>query len=163
MVACSSVLHIHLGFIGLFIEEVMREEGLGVLRVRHGVSSFTLFYLVGNLSHNLGSRIITLSKGLFFINIGGSLLIALHLLINRGLPPRMGFWGEVRIYRRSLFRLHSLLSFILMFYFRGFLFGLYLMISLMSGKGGYSFVNQPLELSLVLMGFTLLYTRNLFL
>lgn len=95
LIAYSSVVHTNISFLGLVALRGSGETGSLFLILGHGFSSLVLFYLVGELSHALESRILTNFQGL----LNGSLIISsflrAFLVLNRSMPPSTRFLREL--------------------------------------------------------------------
>lgn len=134
LVAFSSILHINLLFLGLLIRESRgKESGLEII-IRHGFTRAALFFLVGNLRHSRGSRLLYWFKGLFL----GALIIRrclnFHLFLNTGLPPSTRFWAEFNCFLALMPKNKFLLPALYTLFFITFFFTLSLTIRRICGK-----------------------------
>ena len=139
LVAYSSVVHISFLLL-LIICSTSYSKNRGVLLiVFHGYASTLLFYIVGVLYKNWGVRIIYLSNSLWSISAVSSLLVIISFIANAGVPPFIGFFGEVFGILSLLSSTFMFLLFFLVYYILGFYYSLRLGVSLLVGKSPSSF------------------------
>lgn len=97
IVAYSSVVHMRLLFLGVCVFSIVGKVGILILRVRHGIISRGLFFLVRVIYRISSSRSILIKKGL-----GVSLFVLmmfwfLMCRLNMSVPPRVSVFSEILI------------------------------------------------------------------
>lgn len=95
LVAYSSVVHISILVLSLFILHPLNLSVFLILIIFHAFSSPVLFYLVGTLYTLLSTRQLFLLRGTIFLSPLLSLLIILIFLLNVPVPPVPSFLSEV--------------------------------------------------------------------
>jgi NADH:ubiquinone oxidoreductase subunit 4 (subunit M) len=118
----------------LFFSGVGKNSGL-IMIISHGYVSVIIFYLVGEIVHFLGVRIVYYFHRLFFSNYLVSVILAIIILINRGLPLSLSFFSELfGIFSSMLFIKWSILL-LFLYFILSFYYSLYIVIFIFLGKG----------------------------
>lgn len=101
--AYSSIVHIGFVLIRLVLLIKGGKLGAGLMMLSHGYVSTIIFYLIGEVFHKRGSRIINYLGGFFLRSVIFCYIMAIVFLCNRGLPPSISFFSEyvgvVRIFK----------------------------------------------------------------
>lgn len=128
LAANSSVTHINLCLFSLSLINLCLNRGSYLVSLSHGYISTLLFYLVGEIYHYNGRRIlyyilrVTGYSG-FLISI-----IGLIFLRNAGVPPILSFWGELITIIVLINIYVFLLLFFRLYFFFSFYYSIYLII-----------------------------------
>lgn len=149
LIAYSSVVHITSVGLIYVLDSTLATRASLILLTLHGVSSPLMFYIVGQLSSNSGTRNIILLRGIKYslplLYLG--IIMAFYLTVP--IPPCLSFLGE-------LFLFTSLLK---MSYLVALLLGLYLFVSVLFNLlwlrvfFGRSLPNRAMQSSRVLSGY----------
>lgn len=123
--AYSSI--VHMGFVLMRLVLMLKGSklGAGLMMLSHGYVSTMMFYLIGEVFHKRGRRIISYLGGFFLSSVMFCYMMVIVFLCNRGLPPSLSFFSEyvgvVRIFN-VWFGLGALLFvyFFVSFYFSVF-------------------------------------------
>lgn len=104
LIAYSSVAHIGLVIVGVFLLNWTRWMGCIIILIAHGLCSSGLFYLVGILYYRLGSRRLLLVRGCLssipLITLWWFLLVAANIAA----PPTPNLAGEILIFMARIRR-----------------------------------------------------------
>jgi NADH:ubiquinone oxidoreductase subunit 4 (subunit M) len=128
LAANSSVTHINLCLFSLRLINLCLNRGSYLVSLSHGYISTLLFYLVGEIYHYNGRRI------LYYIlrvrGYSGFLIsmIGLIFLRNAGVPPALSFWGEFVTIMVLINIYVFLLLFFSLYFFFSFYYSIYLII-----------------------------------
>lgn len=139
LVAFSSIFHISIVLIIYLIFFQLGKNGAIFIILSHGFVSILRFYFVGEIFHNLGTRLVYFGGGFFYFYFFCLFFFILVFLINRGLPLSLSFYREFFIF---LVLINSFgFSFFLVFFvfFFGFYFSLFLIMIFFLGKGFFFF------------------------
>jgi len=149
LVAYSSVVHMNFLLFMMLNSSLLGKSLRLLLGVAHGFISALLFYLVGELYGYFGTRTVYFVRGFWLLAPVVSFLVTLVFLANAGVPPFLGFFGEVASLMLS-FIVNPYLSFFTFVYFIGGLYySLRVSLSVVTGvgavlKGGYMVILTPL-------------------
>lgn len=126
LVAYSSVVHMSIVFLGLFLLSKKKIFGIILMRVSHGFCSSGLFFLVKCFYQNSGSRNIFFNRGIIFFCSKLIFFWGVSTFINSSLPPSIKFLSELIIFfkLKNIFFLHALI--IIFFVFLNGLFNIFL-------------------------------------
>nr|YP_010230030.1 NADH dehydrogenase subunit 4 [Diaphanosoma excisum]QST19912.1 NADH dehydrogenase subunit 4 [Diaphanosoma excisum] len=102
LIAYSSVAHMGLVIVGLFLLNWTAWFGCIIIMVAHGLCSSGLFYLVGVLYYRLGSRSMLLIRGCISSMPLMTLWWFLFAAANMAAPPTPNLAGEILIFMSSL-------------------------------------------------------------
>ena len=97
-IAYSSIAHMNLVVLGLFSGNIQGIAGSIFLMIAHGVVSSALFFLIGVLYDNYGTRVIYYYGGLVQVLPLFSTFLIIFSFANVGLPGTCNFIGEVIIF-----------------------------------------------------------------
>lgn len=142
LIAYSSVVHIGVVTIG-----IIRGYELGyfcalIMIVAHGFTSTMLFGLVFDIYIWRHSRVINTNKGILSLPILSFLTFVL-LAINFGMPPSINLWSEIFIFISILSFSLVIIPFLLVAALLGFLYNIFLYISLSQQKESFSLNDEP--------------------
>jgi proton-translocating NADH-quinone oxidoreductase chain M len=98
IVAYSSIAHMNLGVLGIFSGNIQGLSGSVLLMLAHGLTSASLFFLVGMLYQRHGSRNIFDYGGLSKTMPIFSNILLYNTLANIGFPGTSNFIGELLIF-----------------------------------------------------------------
>lgn len=94
IMAFSSVSHLGVLVLAIFSHNTIGLQGAVIYMVAHGLSTAALFFLIGHIQRQTGTRDITQISGLFKrMPIAGTLLVG-FTMASIGLPLTGGFVGE---------------------------------------------------------------------
>lgn len=128
IVAYSSVAHINLLLNGLSFCCLGLNTRSYLVSLSHGYISSAIFFMVGEISHRRGSRMVYYSSGLYGVSGFITLVCCIVMLANAGVPPHLSFWGEL-IVVGSLTRVEILFLFSVLIYFMlGFYYSIFLIM-----------------------------------
>lgn len=126
LVAYSSVTHINLILNRLVFCCLRLNTSSYLISLSHGYISSIIFFIIGEMYHSGGSRMIYYSGGLY--GLSGFIIFVRGVVIfaNAGVPPFLSFWGELLVVGRLtrfeiLFLVSIIVYFILSFYYSVFL------------------------------------------
>jgi len=97
IVAYSSIAHMNLGVMGVFIGNYTALSGGLALSIAHGFVSSAMFGLIGVIYDRYHSRLVSNYSGLVRVAPVYSLLFVLFSLANMGFPLSYNFVGELSI------------------------------------------------------------------
>ena len=97
LIAYSSVAHMGIVTIGIFVANQQSIEGAMIQMLSHGIVSAALFLCVGVIYDRMHSRLISSYGGIVTIIPKYSILFMLFTLAALGLPGTSGFVGEFLI------------------------------------------------------------------
>lgn len=97
LVAYSSVCHISFCLSRFFVSSSMGRMGGMVVVVSHGFVSSCLFFLLFVFYCRSGSRSLFFNKGIFWFFPIVGVFWFIFVFLNIGVPPSLGFFGEVFI------------------------------------------------------------------
>jgi NADH:ubiquinone oxidoreductase subunit 4 (subunit M) len=98
IIAYSSVAHMNLVVLGLFSENIQGLSGALLLMVGHGIVSSGLFFLVGVLYDNYGTKLLCYYGGLVQTMPLFSTQLLILCLANTGIPGTCNFIGELIVF-----------------------------------------------------------------
>jgi NADH:ubiquinone oxidoreductase subunit 4 (subunit M) len=98
IIAYSSIAHMNLVVLGLFSGNIQGIAGSIFLMIAHGVVSSALFFLIGVLYDNYGTRVIYYYGGLAQVLPIFATFLIIFSFANIGLPGTCNFIGEVVIF-----------------------------------------------------------------
>jgi len=135
IVAYSSVAHINIALNGvLFVCRRLNSRSY-LVSLSHGYISTVMFYMVGEISHGRGTRIVYYTSGLMCSSGFVIFVCGIILLANAGVPPFLSFWGEL-IVVGSITRFEILFSVSILIYFLlSFYYSVFLLIRIIKGGG----------------------------
>lgn len=92
--AYSSI--VHMGFVLIRLVLILKGSklGAGLMMLSHGYVSTMIFYLIGEVFHKRGRRIINYLGGFFLSSVMFCYMMAMVFLCNSGLPPSLSFFSE---------------------------------------------------------------------
>lgn len=96
-VAYLRVIHISLLFGVVFCYMSLGNLSVVVVSVRHAFVSGFFFYFVGSIYERVGSRSVIVIRGVAAYSYVKLILFTLMCFIGMGLPPFLGFWGEIGV------------------------------------------------------------------
>lgn len=135
LIAYSSVVHMGLLLIGLFVLKINLLKGVIWMRVSHGFCSSLLFFLVTVFYNNSGSRKIFFNRGILLMFPMVFFFWFLGVFTNSSLPPSLNFFAEILVYKvilKKRFLFHFF--FIVIIVFLKGLFNVFLFLWTFSGK-----------------------------
>ena len=136
LIAYSSVCHIN--FLGFVLFSGGRTRGVArlLLILSHGTSSSLLFWVVGTIYKKIGRRQISFLSCRIIISISIIMIFCCISFRNFGVPPTLGFWGEV-FFLYSFLRVSSFYFFLSLFYLLIVCyFSVFLLIRVFRGNSG---------------------------
>jgi len=93
--AYSSVNHMSLSTYCICSTSIVGHTSRCLLSLGHSQVSALIFHLLGELSHNRGTRVLYYNSGLFNLRIWLFRSFLLNLFRNGGSPPSVSFFGEL--------------------------------------------------------------------
>lgn len=92
--AYSSI--VHMGFVLIRLVLILKGSklGAGVIMLSHGYVSTIIFYLIGEVFHKRGRRMMNYLGGFFLSSVMFCYMMAIVFLCNSGLPPSLSFFSE---------------------------------------------------------------------
>lgn len=134
MAAYSSVSHINLVIHCIAFSRLMFGTGIYLVSLSHGYISMMLFYLVGMVSHRVGTRMVYFRGGVLVFSGFMFYVGAIVILSNSGVPPQLSFWGEVMLII-SMISFETVYLFSLIVYFMfSFYYSVFLTLRLVYGS-----------------------------
>lgn len=98
IIAYSSVAHMNVVLLGLFVCNSNGLQGAIFLMLAHGIVSSALFFVIGNLYKRHGTRLLNYYGGLGFRMPLFSCYLLVFCLANAGTPLTFNFIGELMIF-----------------------------------------------------------------
>lgn len=98
IIAYSSVAHMNVVLVGIFTCNMYGIQGSIFLMLAHGIVSSALFFMVGLLYKQHGTRLLSYYGGLVFKMPLFSLYLLIFCLANAGTPGTCNFIGELMIF-----------------------------------------------------------------
>lgn len=136
--AYSSVTHINIVLNVILFFSLYLNTSSYVISLSHGYISSLIFYIVGEMYHSRGTRMIYFSTRVSSCSGFMIFCYRLVLLSNAGVPFNLSFWGELMLVT-SLLRLEILFLFFVFIYFiLSFYYSVFLILHMMK----YEFVSH---------------------
>nr|QJQ35664.1 NADH dehydrogenase subunit 4 [Acrobeloides varius] len=132
LAANSSVTHINLCLFSLSLINLCLNSGSYLVSLSHGYISTLLFYLVGEMYHYNGSRMLYYMVGVTGYSGFLMSMMGLIFLSNAGVPPMLSFWGELITIMVLMNIYVFLLFFLSVYFFFSFYYSIYLMMHVSS-------------------------------
>jgi len=98
LVAYSSVTHIRFCMLGVLLDSLVLFTASFIVSLAHSYISILMFFLVGEIFHMVGTRVLLLTSGLRHLRNGVLLCVRLNLIGNAGVPPILSFFGELSLF-----------------------------------------------------------------
>ena len=95
IIAYSSIAHMNLAVLGIFVLSSCAKSGAIYMMLAHGFTSGALFFLVGLLYDRYKTRLVTYFGGLFIYMPIYSFFFIFFCLANSGFPGTANFIGEI--------------------------------------------------------------------
>lgn len=134
LVAYSSVAHMALVLIGIFLFRSVGEGGAIIIMIAHGLCSSGLFALVGMSYDRVGTRRILLVRSSLSIAPVLALWWFLFRIINIAAPPTPNLGGEVLIFMASIASIGGLAFIVGVLSFIGAVYNLFLFSATQHGN-----------------------------
>jgi len=103
LLAYSSISQMGYLLFGISSISILGLTGAGLLYVSHGLAKAALFMVAGIFMHNLGTRKISDLGGLAARMPITATVTLISFLSLAGVPPMLGFWGELFAFAGSLY------------------------------------------------------------
>lgn len=100
--AYSSVNHISLATYCICSRSIVGHTSRCFLSLGHRQVSALIFHLLGELSHNRGTRVLYYNSGIFNLRIWFFRSFLLNLFSNGGSPPSVSFFGEIYFFSMGI-------------------------------------------------------------
>nr|QXP43571.1 NADH dehydrogenase subunit 4 [Xenopsylla cheopis] len=113
IIAYSSVVHMSMVLVGIFVNTMLGMMGAFILMIAHGLSSSGLFCLGNIIYERLGSRSMVINKGLMLFMPSMTLFWFLLCSSNMAAPPSLNLLGEILLIN-SMIGWSILLMFLIM-------------------------------------------------
>lgn len=134
LAAYKSVVHINIILGSIFIFSSVSLISSFLMSLGHSYIRVLIFYLLGILHHEVGSRIIENISGGFSINLVLAVSLILTILINRGIPPTITFFGELYYLSFLFSSIKGVLYSVSVYFLISFYFSVYFMVHSLKSK-----------------------------
>lgn len=128
LTAYSSVTHINLGLYGVNVGSGFLLERSQVLCLGHGYVRTLMFFFVGEIYHQGGSRVLHYIVRVLKVSGFIIVLITLVYLGNAGVPPTLPFWSELTSVSGLFNHCCGRLTFMLGYFMVAFYYRVYILI-----------------------------------
>nr|ANI25101.1 NADH dehydrogenase subunit 4 [Globodera ellingtonae] len=136
LVAFSSVFHMSVILLAYLSCSLFGKVGGFLMMLSHGFVSFLMFFFVGEIFHNIGTRLVFFGSGFFLSFFFSLIFMSVLFLMNSGLPLSLSFFSEFFIFL-GLVSFYFFLFFCFFFvFFFGFYMSLFLILNCYLGMTG---------------------------
>lgn len=138
LIAYSSVVHIRVVSLGLLRGTEMGYSCACVIVFAHGIVSPIIFAAAFNFYLSTHSRLL-INNTVKDPIVAGTVIVL--ILLNRGVPPRLGFWSEVYVNIVTINMFTFSIALLVSILFTGFVYNLYLIASCFHSKSARVIIN----------------------
>lgn len=135
LVAYSSVTHMRFCMLGVLLDSSVLFTASFVVSLAHSYVSILIFFLVGEIFHVVGTRVLSLTRGLRHLRNGVLLCVGLNLMGNAGVPPMLSFFGELSLFCFSFVVLSVTIITLWLYFFFAFYYSIYILLQLIKRQG----------------------------